>query len=46
VAVGPVRCELLPLLTGNLTGNSADSHAAEERPDRDNSNHFSRLAMP
>jgi hypothetical protein len=45
VAVDPVRCELLSLLTGNSTGNSADSNAAEERPDRANSNQFSRLAM-
>ena len=46
MAVGPVRCELLSLLTGNLTGNSAGFHAAaEERPDRGNSNRFSRLAM-
>jgi hypothetical protein len=43
--VDPVRCELLSLLTGNLTGNSAGFRAAEERPDRDNSNQFSRLAM-
>ncbi|MCU1250076.1 MAG: hypothetical protein JWQ49_3105 [Edaphobacter sp.] len=27
-AVDPVRCELLSLLTGNLTGNSTDSYGA------------------
>jgi hypothetical protein len=45
VAVGPVRCELLSLLTGILTGNSAGFRAAEELPDRGNSSQISRLAM-
>jgi hypothetical protein len=41
--VDPVRCELLSLLTGNLAGNSADSNAAAERPDRANSNQFQQI---
>jgi hypothetical protein len=45
MAVGPVRCELLSLLTGNLTGNLPIPMLPKKGWTAGNSNQFRRLAM-